>query len=78
MTSTAYYEGGGHGLEPVTDRKTATIEIADDLLRKARRTETDDFAAGTKIIIPCISKNLIFDWSKDPAAPDLIHWEEKE
>ena len=72
-----YYAGAGHGLEPVTDRKTATIEIADDLLKEARRTAIDDFTAGTKIIIPCVSQKLVFDWSKDVAAPDLMRWEEE-
>ncbi len=73
-----YYEGAGHSLGPVTDRKTATIEIADELLREARRTAIDDFTAGTKIIIPCVSKDLVLDWSKEVAAADLMCWEARK
>jgi len=72
-----YYEGGGHALEPVTDRRTATIELADDWLHEARRTETDDFAARRKITIPCVAKSLVIDWSKGIHAPDLLRWKAK-
>jgi hypothetical protein len=73
-----YYDGGGHGLEPVTDRKAATIEIADDWLREARRTEPDDFAARREIVIPCVDRNLVIDWSKDVQAFDLMSWQAKD
>lgn len=70
-----YYEGAGHGLEPVTDRRTATIELADDLLQHARRGDTlDDFAAARCIAIPAATRTLVLDWSKDSGDHELIRW----
>lgn len=69
-----YFEGGGHALEPVTDRKTATIEMADDLLRRSRHAGTDDFAAARKIVVPCVNKQLVLDWSKDISDVGVISW----
>jgi len=70
-----YYEGGGHALEPVSDRKSATIALADDLLRGARHEGRDDFAARRKIVIPCITKQFVIDWGKEPSDPELIGWQ---
>lgn len=72
-----YYEGGGHGLEPVTDRQAATIELADDLLRGARHAGADDFAAARRVVIPCVSKQLVLDWSRDVSDVGVMTWEPK-
>ncbi len=67
-----YYEGGGHSLEPVTTRQKAAMELADDLLRNARTTDPDDFAAESRVEIPAVTKTYVLDWSKPPDDPILI------
>lgn len=70
-----YYDGAGHGLEPVTDRRAAAIELADDLLQQARRPDTaDDFAAARRIEIPAATRTLVLDWSKESQDHELISW----
>jgi len=71
-----YYEGGGHALEPVCDRKTATIELADDWLRTRRTSGVIDFEQKAKTVIPCVNKKLVVDWSKSLEDHSLVHWEE--
>ena len=73
---TKYYPGGGHGLEPVSNRKDATIELADDLLRQARLEGTDDFQAGRRVVIPAVTRQLVLDWSRPVSAPDVMRWEQ--
>lgn len=71
-----YYEGGGHGLEPITNRKDATIELADDLLRNARLEDDDDFLAGRQVVIPAVTRQFVLDWSKPIAAHDVMRWKQ--
>lgn len=69
-----YVEGGNHALGPVTNRRDATVELADDLLRSARREGPTDFAEGSLIRIPCADRALELDWSKPTEDVDLIQW----
>ena len=70
-----YYEGGGHSLAPVSDRKSATVELADYLLKNVRNEKSLDFDEQRKIIIPCAKKNFVIDWSKPAEDPGLISWQ---
>lgn len=72
-----YYPGGGHALEPITTRKDATIELADQLLKNARTAIDDDFLAQRRIVIPAITKNLVLDWSKAIDDATTMCWEKK-
>jgi dienelactone hydrolase len=70
-----YYEGGGHSLAPATNRRDATVELADGLLREARRDGPTDFDKGSRIVVPCPARTFVVDWSRPPEDPDLISWE---
>ena len=52
------------------------MELADDLLRNARQTEEDDFSKEGEIRIPCVSREFVIDWSKEPDDHQLVRWEE--
>lgn len=69
-----YIEGGEHSLEPVTDRKTVAIEMADDLLRGARHPGMDDFMAKRTVTIPCVDRALVLDWKRDTGDANLMRW----
>ncbi len=69
-----YYQGGNHSLAPVTSRREATVELADELLRSAATEGATDFAAGSLIRIPCVTKAFELDWSKPMADVDLMQW----
>ena len=69
-----YYEGGSHSLAPVTSRKEAALELADDLLRTARRPGPTDFDTGARVVIPCPNHDCVIDWSRRPDDPELASW----
>lgn len=69
-----YYEGGNHALGPVTNRRDATVELADGLLREARNDLQDDFAAGRTVRIACGDSDFVIDWSRRPEDPELARW----
>lgn len=68
------YEGGGHGLEPVTTRLETFKAHASDPMRTIESDREDDFRAGRVIEIPCADRTLRIDWSKTPEAHDLLVW----
>jgi len=70
-----YYEGGGHALEPVSDRKTATMENADDLIKNSRNEKSIDFNKKSKVEIQCVRKKFVIDWSKSIDDSGLAAWE---
>jgi pimeloyl-ACP methyl ester carboxylesterase len=70
-----YIEGGGHGLEPVTDRKTITVELADDWLKSQVNQRKNDFDLKSRIEIPCVVKKCVIDWSRLPEDSRLISWQ---
>lgn len=70
-----YFDGGGHALEPVSNRQQATIELADALLRQARLGGTDDFLAGRRVVVPAVTRSLVLDWSRPASAHDVMRWE---
>jgi dienelactone hydrolase len=69
-----YIEGADHALAPVTNRRDATVELADELTRSARREGPSDFAEGTLVRIPCVDRALELDWSKPMEDVDLMQW----
>lgn len=73
-----YYKGAGHMLQPVTDRRSSTVELANDLLQNVHDGKQIDFDAESRICIECVNKKFIIDWSKPPNDHTLIQWEEKE
>ena len=71
-----YYDGGGHGLEPVSTRRDATVELADDWLRSADNDTPIDFDQPTQVAIPCETKRFVIDWSKPTREYTLCAWED--
>ncbi|MBO4303701.1 MAG: prolyl oligopeptidase family serine peptidase [Lentisphaeria bacterium] len=70
-----YYEGGGHDLSPTTNKLEAYKKMIPSALETLLNPETDDFAAGRSIRIPCADKVLVIDWAKAPESPELFRWE---
>jgi dienelactone hydrolase len=70
-----YYEGADHALSPVTDRAKAALEIAGDWLEKSMNTARDDFKQGSKIVIRCVTKSFVLDWSKPIDDFSLACWQ---
>ncbi len=71
-----YVEGGGHALEPVTNRRQYALELAGDLLASARREGgADAFARRRRVAIPCEKRTCVIDWAAAAEDPRLIHWE---
>ncbi|MFA7160802.1 MAG: prolyl oligopeptidase family serine peptidase [Kiritimatiellia bacterium] len=69
-----YVKGGGHALEPVTDRKTTTIRLAGDWLASLASRGKNDFDLKTKVEIPCATKKCVLDWSKPHEDASLLSW----
>jgi hypothetical protein len=61
----------------MTNRRDATVELADRLLREGRRSGTDDFAAARTIRIPCGADDFVIDWSRPAEDPGLARWERR-
>ena len=72
-----YVEGAGHSLAPVTDRKKMTVELADDWLKTLVNGHTNDFDLQSKVEIPCVTRKLVIDWSKEMHDSTLIRWMDK-
>lgn len=70
-----YIEGGGHAMQPVTDRKSVALEMASDWIESMPGPESNDFDARSKVEIPCVSKTLVLDWSKAMDDGALMAWE---
>lgn len=70
-----YYEGGNHALGPVTNRRDATVELADGLIQNARREGEDDFAAGRTVRVSCGDSDFVMDWSRPTWDHELARWE---
>lgn len=69
-----YYEGGGHGLEPVSSRTDAFKATATEYLRKFHNAADDDFTKESIIHIPCREKTLTIDWSQPESSLNLFKW----
>ena len=69
-----YYEGGGHGLGPVTDRLETFKQTAPEYLRKATTEGWDDFLEGRAVEIACGERRLVIDWGRDCDSVDLFAW----
>jgi len=70
-----YYENGGHGLEPTTTRLDAFKSMITNPAKELKNNNEDDFKKGTIVKIPCGSKTLIIDWSKEIIDNNLFRWE---
>jgi predicted esterase len=71
-----YYEGGGHQLEPVSDRIVAFKAMAPRFLPTRTNPASDppELVAGGQVTLPCADRTLIIDWSQPPASADLLRW----
>ena len=69
-----YYEGGGHALTPAITKIDAYNAMAQKFLGTYENSRTDDFAAGSRICIPCGERTLKIDWSRDVRDPELMVW----
>lgn len=69
-----YYPGGRHDLTPATTMFKAFKAMAAKPMKTARNRETDDFAAGRVIEIPCAGKTLRIDWSQPADSVRLFSW----
>lgn len=70
-----YYEGGGHGLEPVSSRTDAFKATAPEYLRKSHNEIDDDFTKESTIHVPCGEKTLKIDWSQPESSVNLFKWD---
>lgn len=70
-----YYENGGHRLEPITTRLEAFKSMITNPAKELKNDKEDDFKKGTTVKIPCGSKTLIIDWSKEITDNNLFRWE---
>ena len=71
-----YYEGGGHQLEPVSDRIAAFKAMAPRFLPTRTNPAPDppEFVAGGQVTLPCADRTLVIDWSQPPASAALLRW----
>jgi dienelactone hydrolase len=69
-----YYEGGDHGLAPVTTRFDTFKETAPRFLNEMVSEQEDDFAAQRIVTIPCADRKLIIDWSRPTGDIGLFQW----
>ena len=69
-----YYEGGGHQLEPVSNRIEAFKAMAPKFLKKCSNTETPEITSGGKVELQCTGRKLIIDWSRPPSSHELMRW----
>jgi len=70
-----YYEGGGHQLEPVSNRIDAFKAMAPRFLPTQRNADPPDFLTGAVVTLPCADRTLVIDWSQPPARAALFRWE---
>ena len=68
------WEGGGHGLAPVTDRMSTFKAEAPGRMMRLERSGEDDFSAGRVVEIPCADRTLRIDWSKPGGSCELVKW----
>lgn len=69
-----YYEGGGHQLEPVSNRIAAFKVMAPLFLDSATNTKPPEILHGGRVELPCADRTLVIDWSQPPASADLFRW----
>jgi pimeloyl-ACP methyl ester carboxylesterase len=69
-----YYEGGGHQLEPISDRLAAFKAMAPRFLAARVNPDEPELLAGGRIEIPCAGRTLVVDWSQPAASADLMRW----
>ena len=71
-----YIDGGGHGLGPDTSWETETRTLADDWLHASRNKQVNVFECQKRIVIPCVKRSCVIDWSKAMHDASLIGWEQ--
>jgi pimeloyl-ACP methyl ester carboxylesterase len=69
-----YYEGGGHQLEPVSNRIEAFKTMAPRFLPTTRNARASTMLAGDTITLPCADRTLVIDWSQPADSADLFRW----
>ena len=72
-----YYEGGDHGLAPVTTRHEATTELAGEMLRTLETDGRTDFDRESLVRVACTDLELRIDWSKAGNDLSLVRWIER-
>lgn len=69
-----YYQGGGHQLEPISNRLEAFRLMVPRFLPTVEGCGEPEFLTGAKVTIPCAGRTLTIDWSKPSADADLFKW----
>lgn len=67
-----YYADGNHQLAPTITRIDAYNHMVAKFIDSYTNSRTDDFTAGSKIVIPCGEKTLSINWSKDVLDPEFM------
>jgi dipeptidyl aminopeptidase/acylaminoacyl peptidase len=71
-----FYEGGDHGLAPISSRYETFKATAPERLRTLRRAGEDDFAAGRTVRVDCGERHLVIDWSRPIHDAGVCRWEQ--
>jgi dipeptidyl aminopeptidase/acylaminoacyl peptidase len=69
-----YYEGGGHQLEPVSDRISAFKAMAPRFLPTVLNPHTPEFVTGETVTLTCADRALVIDWSQPSESAELMRW----
>ena len=69
-----YYEGGGHQLEPVSDRVSAFRAMAPRFLGSRTNPEMPEIVTGGLVKLVCADRTLVIDWNQPPASANLFRW----
>lgn len=69
-----YYEGGGHQLEPLSNRLDAFKLTVPKFLPTATNPHEPGILTGVKVELKCADRTLHIDWSKPSADAGLFRW----
>ena len=72
------FPGGDHSLLPVSSRAESFRQRAPEPINAVQNSNSDDFAEGRVIRIPCGSQDLVIDWREPTQSMDLIKFVETE
>ncbi len=70
-----YYAGGSHSLAPAISKNAAFEAMLPALLATPDRSSTDDFLAGSRVVLNCANRKLHLDWRKAAGSLELFSWE---
>ena len=69
-----YYEGGGHQLDPISNRIAAFKAMAPRFLPTRFNPDQPAILTGEQVTLPCADRTLIIDWSQPAESAELMRW----